>query len=263
MTVVTNNRFFTSMACILGALLVLCPGFARSAAAAPRIDVDAPASLEVEATYDRTPLSGMTFNLYRVGTIDAKGACMLLEAYTQSDTDVSALTATDTKAEDLRELASSLGRWTQDRGLPADATATTDASGHADFGTLEAGFYLLQGSSLSRDADTFTSASALVSLPQYDVESDAWNYAVSVQPKVAKKTDATSGERSEKKSADTSNEASAQTGLLSVLRRMGLVATGDDMLTPAGIVALVAAGTVLCFAGLRFMAKANKREQKN
>lgn len=266
MTVVTDRKFFAPTVRALGVLsilFVLCFGFARAADAVPRVDADASATLRVETAYDREPLSGMTFKLYHVGAIDTAGACILLEAYAQSGIDASSLTAVDAKAEDVRELATSLDEWIRERGLSADATAATDTSGQIDFGTLDAGFYLLQGASLRRDADTFTSASTLISLPQYDVESDAWSYTVSVQPKVAKTTGKTSDKQSGQKSADTSNEASARAGLLSALRRMGFVATGDNAPTLATLAVLVAAGVAFCCMGWRCKAKTEKPERKS
>ena len=96
-------------------------------------------TLAIECHYGGSPVSGMTFSLYRVADITPAGEYTLLPAYAGSG----AVITGRPDAAGWREAVGHLIRWIGEQGLSPEVTVTTAAGGRAVHEPLAAGLYLL------------------------------------------------------------------------------------------------------------------------
>lgn len=174
---------------IIGLLLTiaLCP----TALAAGDIDTGQNVALDItylvpaDGDTPATPLSGASFRLYQVATLNTQGALTATAAFADYQTLLDAYTGPG-HADDWYALAATLDGLTQSAKTDAAATGQTDADGKlhlpADNIALKPGLYLLTGSRLLQDGYYYDPAPALLMLPNTDNDGN-WAYIVAAHPK--------------------------------------------------------------------------------
>ena len=150
--------------------------------AAGAIDTSRDVGLTIRYVYDKTPISGVQFDLYRVADVDAYAQFTLTGDFKNYPVQVSDMTA-----EAWKTLAETLSGYVdRDKLTPLDS-GKTDANGTLTFpnqgSSLKPGLYLVVGRQLVQDGYTYTTEPFLVSLPNLDAGSDTWTYDVAVTPK--------------------------------------------------------------------------------
>ena len=150
--------------------------------AAGAIDTSRDVSLTIRYVYDKTPISGVQFDLYRVADVDAYAQFTLTGDFKNYPVQVSDMTA-----EAWKTLAETLSGYVdRDKLTPLDS-GKTDVTGTLTFpnqeSSLKPGLYLVVGRQLVQDGYTYTTEPFLVSLPNLDTGSDTWTYDVAVTPK--------------------------------------------------------------------------------
>ena len=170
---------FTYRILICAALaLMLALGACAPVLAIDRFDAGQAVTLTVAFDADGTPAEGTQFSLYRVADMEGFGTferCGEFAEYSVED-----LNGLD--SEGWRNMAGMLAGYAAADGIAADVTATTDAQGNADFGTLSIGLYLLTGESFAANGKIYTPQATLIALPGRD-EDENWVYDVTVNVK--------------------------------------------------------------------------------
>ena len=152
---------------LLIAMILPVTAFARGS-----VDIDHPASLNVSCTHNGSPLSGVSFDLYKVADMDSYGR------YTITDTFSGYSVSLDQKtAEGWRALAETISQYARRDRLPVLHQETTNAAGRASFADLSVGMYLVYGYRYISDDFVYTPEPFLVSLPSLDNDDD-WFYDV-------------------------------------------------------------------------------------
>lgn len=160
------------------AVLLVFPG--ARACALDAIDASREGSLTLECEYDRAPVGGMSFSLWRVADVDAGGTYTLTSPYAGSGIDVAGIgTASgwDAAAKALYALACS-------EGTGALFEGTADASGAVSFRPLGTGLYLVSASSVVRDGVCYTASACLIGVPNLSADGASWLYDVKAYPKI-------------------------------------------------------------------------------
>ncbi len=150
--------------------------------AAGAIDTDRDVSLTIQYAHNKTPVSGVQFDLYRVADVDEYAEFTLTGDFKKYPVQVNGLTAGTWKT-----LAETLSAYAdRDKLTPLDS-GKTDAKGMLTFpnqkSSLKPGLYLVAGRQLVQDSYTYTTEPFLVTLPNLDTASDIWTYDVTVTPK--------------------------------------------------------------------------------
>ena len=150
--------------------------------AAGAIDTDRDVSLTIQYAHNKTPVSGVQFDLYRVADVDEYAEFTLTGDFKKYPVQVNGLTA-----ETWKTLAETLSAYAdRDKLTPLDS-GKTDAKGMLTFpnqkSSLKPGLYLVAGRQLVQNGYTYTTEPFLVSLPNLDTKSDIWTYDVTVTPK--------------------------------------------------------------------------------
>lgn len=146
------------------------------------IDPAQTGTLTIECHYGGSPVSGMTFSLYRVASVSPAGEYTLLPAYAGSG----AVITGRPDAAGWREAVGHLIRWIGEQGLSPEVTViTAAASGTAVGETLPVGLYLLTAAPCQKGSYTYTAAPALVGLP-LEQPGGGWQYAITAAPKLAR-----------------------------------------------------------------------------
>lgn len=217
-----------SLACWLGAI-------ASPAMASPE-PADDPVSLSLELFLGDTPIPAVRFDLYRVGELGDDGSVTLADALSDEGLDVS-----DAKGQEgWLLLARRLTELVKAGGPEPLASVMTTSFGTASFegmAGLTRGLYLVVGHEVRFRGATYTSLPFLVSLPEWDVETESWNYEVTARPKAGPVQAGTSDTDDPEPSSDTpSTAASTPFGRLPQ--------TGDQLLRwlPAALMGLVLLG---------------------
>lgn len=204
---------------LLLALVCAVTAFALPVTAAP--DEEATESPSTDRTYtlvltleyDDKPLSGITYHLYKVASMDVKKSIehyyfALEEAFKpafaaesgdpseSSDPSYSMEDLYDLgfwqkwEADALEKMANSLATYVEDNEIRADRDASTEANGKLTFKELKAGLYLVLGDPKTVGKTTYTPQAALVPVPFY-YEGDAtgetkegWLTTVRIKAKV-------------------------------------------------------------------------------
>lgn len=172
-----NKQICAGILLLLCFLLLPVPAYA-----AGTVDLTKNVSLTISYQYEGTPISDAPFRLYYVAKIDQYAEFTLTGDFKDYPVRVNGL-----NSENWRELAETLAGYVQRDGLIPLDSGVTDRSGLVTFPnqqkSLSPGLYLVMAESVSADSYTYVTEPFLVSLPNLEKSSDAWEYDVSVAPK--------------------------------------------------------------------------------
>lgn len=143
-------------------------------------DVGRKGSVTVRIATDGTLESGR-LELTRVASFSDQGQLVLDEAFSGSGVDLGSASL----ASDWRRAADGLAAWADEQGVSRDTMVAFPATGSGTygFGKLDCGLYLLRGSGLSSEAESYDCGNTLVSVPS--LEGDEWVYDVTCDLKVS------------------------------------------------------------------------------
>ncbi len=169
--------------------LVACLIFAQNlsplAFADAAIDPTADASITVEYQYNEAPISHADFDFFQVGTYDAAtNTYALTGAFENAEVDLNTLDY----SEDLQAAASYLEHYVDLHALTIDYCMTTQDDGTFLLDNVAQGVYLVVCDHCLKEHtegyQMFCADPVLVFVPEYDHSATAWEYDVTVQPKV-------------------------------------------------------------------------------
>lgn len=163
---------------LLLALIALCAYPVRAAWGEDDIDVGREGSLAVSYRAGDVAVAGATVEVRRVADVTPSGAADLIDPYTSYG-----VTLDNDDAAGWRAAAQALSGYAARDGLPADASAATDASGSVSFAHLEPGMYLVTSDAVEQGGFRYAQEPALVMVPQL-AEDGRWLYDASVVLKV-------------------------------------------------------------------------------
>lgn len=171
----TAKRLFAALFCMLLLAMQLTPVLAVD-----QIDPAQTGSLTIRCRAQEQPVAGMALSIWQAATVDHYGAYTLTAAFAGSDTAVDGLTT----AQQWRQAAAALAAYSSEQQLPALAEQTTGVDGTALFSSLEPGLYLVTAEETVTDTMRYTAEPFLVSVPNREGDSDAWDYDASAEPKI-------------------------------------------------------------------------------
>lgn len=164
------------------ALLLLLLVLPMPASAAGDIDLSRDTMLTVYALYGSTPLVGMKVEVYRVASVDSRGALTVLAPFQEY------AGALDIRGENdaaWQQMAQTLEHVVTFRELPADESITTNEKGIAAFGTLSRGLYLVRADAVELGNFVYATAPFFVMLPRENAATNSWQYQVEARAKVS------------------------------------------------------------------------------
>lgn len=127
-------------------------------------------------------VDGAELSLYKVADLNPDGTYSLKEEFSGVDGWDAYISGGST--EDAITAASSAQSIVLNAGVPAGSQVTTDGSGAASFSVSEYGIYLVSETGKSGTAANYSDmAPVLVQVPMWD--GSAWNYEITLQPKMA------------------------------------------------------------------------------
>jgi hypothetical protein len=165
----------TLMAALILITMLLVP---VSAGAIDPIDPEQECELTIEYRYQDMPIGGAEFHLYCVGSISRDGSLNLKAPFDEYPVDFSNITQ-----EKYRILAETLDGFVKLNQLIPDETVTINEYGFGVISGLKPGLYLMTRSQYIGEDGMYSSAAALVALPNRMDGSDDWYYNVQVMPK--------------------------------------------------------------------------------
>ena len=174
-----KGRKFSRYAIILGLVMMVFSLLVNQVGAIEKRDMNREVSLTVYHAPESTPAKDVKFSAYKVADMDENVKFVLSGDFTQYKDVIVLDGLTNPEYEKLGETLK--GFVDRDKIKPT-ATATTDASGKAEFGNIDQGLYLVLGEKYSRDNKTYYFQPALVCVPTLD-ENGAWLYDVEITPK--------------------------------------------------------------------------------
>ena len=167
---------------LLLSVLALRMFLPMQALAAGRIDLKRDVGLTISYQDGKTPLTGVSFDLYLVATADPSGALTPTETFSRFNVDIQ---GNDDEA--WHALASTLEGFVLRDEIASTDSGKTDRRGRASFpnrtDALEHGLYLLLGERHTQDGYVYEPMPFMVMLPGLDQETGEWNYDVTVTPK--------------------------------------------------------------------------------
>lgn len=177
------RRITALLLCALAAATLL----SVSALAAGSIDLDKDASLTITEKFGDDALSGVEVDIYLVSTADSTGELTPLEPFRKF---ASSLDIRGKDDEAWQSMAETLEREIILGGIdvtsPTDS-AVTDETGTARFPSngkrLEKGLYLVMGTGIQKGGYVYFTSPYFVMIPEQDLESNTWNYTVTVKAK--------------------------------------------------------------------------------
>lgn len=181
-----KHRF---LAALLVCLMVSFTFLPVTVSAAGTIDLNETASLTLTERFNDTGLSGVTFDLYLVSTVDETGELTPVEAFKQFAADLDIRGKND---ESWQSMAKTLEQELISGNLgdisPADSAVTDDA-GTARFPTqdkvLTMGLYLVPGTRSQQGTHVYSTSPFFVLIPEQNPETNTWHYAASVTAKAS------------------------------------------------------------------------------
>lgn len=158
-------RRLTSAVCAAGVLASCCVFslinvFAESA--------EIKGSLTISGVSDETAVSGINWKIYLAALRTEDGEYKLTGEFEELPVDISV----EMSASDLLLAAQTLEVYTKTDGFSPYATATSDISGNAEFGSLENGVYLVTGESVTIDNVKYTPSPMLVEISEMNEDPD-------------------------------------------------------------------------------------------
>ena len=168
---------FMALACVLavapaGAGSAYADDASQAGDASVALDSDQArldASLTLEVVHDSDspkaqPIDGMTLAAYQVAIVNANGAYELVDDFSNAEVDFNR----EMTASQANDAAAAMAKIASGVGV---AQAVTDASGIAEFGTLEWGVYLIVQTGAAGTAEGYNElAPFLINVPQFNTE---------------------------------------------------------------------------------------------
>lgn len=168
------KKFKLIMICML--LLILCP---MQALAAGSIQTEKPASLAIEYLYEKEPISGAQFSVFRIASVEPDCTFTLTPTFSKYRVKVA-----ENTVEEWNCLAETLAGYALADQLTPDAIGTTDRSGKACFENLKTGLYLILSEKCVAGDYCYYIKPTIAALPGLDALQNDWSYQVSILPKV-------------------------------------------------------------------------------
>jgi hypothetical protein len=171
-----HQKRYGKLALLLAVLLCLWyPVPARAA------DQQEPLSLTIVDQQDGTPISNVTFRLYRVADIQEDGAFLETEDFQNTGVLV------QPQDQDWGDQASTLEahvveRTAEGTAIQPAASGATDSSGEMCLKVEQAGLYLLVGDQKTQGSTIYTTQAILLTLP-YEEDDGSWNQAPTIYAK--------------------------------------------------------------------------------
>ncbi|MEE0060348.1 MAG: Cna B-type domain-containing protein [Acutalibacteraceae bacterium] len=165
-------NFIASVLVILQIISLVC----FSATALDVFDVNQECSLTLNYMYEKKPLTGADFDIYRVADISTDKTMTLVDNFKNSGVQLNGLDNEGfTKAAKL--LKDSIGK------TKPDYTLKTDSTGSAVADNLQVGVYLIIGKPIKMYNYTHYTMPQLVILPYENAVENSWDYAVTLNVK--------------------------------------------------------------------------------
>lgn len=171
------------------ALLALCLLLmmaATTACAIDPIDEMRKTSMTIVAKYEGKPLTGMTFNLYRVADMQDFGSFTFTPAFADTDISSDGRLPDDMTSKEWDDLSQTLAGYAEKQTpfasgkIASNGTLTFTQGNRGEF--MGVGLYLLVGKSHTLDGVLYATKPSLISLPGRDAY-DEWIYHQTVYPK--------------------------------------------------------------------------------
>lgn len=155
-------------------LLMFC--FSIQAFAAVRVDPKKESGLSIQFSYEETMISGATFHLYYLATVNSGAHYSLAEPFDRYSIQVENQTA-----DGWKNLAQTLKGYVATDELQPDYTGSTDEAGMISFENLKPGLYFVTGEKISYAGYTYLIAPTIVALP--NLVNNTWEYNTTISPK--------------------------------------------------------------------------------
>lgn len=153
-----------------------------------QIDTQKLTSLTIAYKIKNNPVSGVTFNLFRVADVSLDGKYSLSGDFRDYSVSLENLNNNDK----LTDLATTLSTYAERDKLKPTAYGETNSNGILEFSDYKTGLYLVTGANHTLDGEVYTIQPFVVSMPSKDLNG-TWRYAVSVEPKHSKEKPSTPG----------------------------------------------------------------------
>ncbi len=177
----TRNQIFAFLLCA-ACLLAFCPS---AAFAAGLVDVNRDVDLAIHYTHESVPVANVPFDVYRVADIDENAQFSLAGDFQKYPVSLDCETS-----DEWKSLAETLAAYVECDGISPLDSGATDEQGSVVFPKrqprLATGLYLVVGHAANVGGYTYTTEPFLVSLPNLNQASDAWEYSVTATPKFAR-----------------------------------------------------------------------------
>ena len=172
------KRIFAALLCVLSIISASnIPAFA-----AGRIDTEREVSLTISYQNEKTPLTGVKFDIYLVATVNEYGEITVTDDFKQFNVNIEG-----EKDEAWSTLASTLEGYALWSGIKPADNGRTDKQGIIRFPnkaeTLKQGLYLVIAESHTQGGYIYEAVPFMVMLPSLDKEVNDWNYDVKAYPK--------------------------------------------------------------------------------
>ena len=166
-------RGISLLLCLLLSLFICT----TSALAYDRIDTKRAVALTINVTQDdpehegqTISLPGVAFRLYRIADVDETASYTMARAFVGCNVNFNDIE----DASDMRAAAELLQMYITRRGVPASASAVSNASGRLTFKLSRPGLFLVLGESMESEGYVYRFSPIVVSLPQ--LEDGTWKY---------------------------------------------------------------------------------------
>lgn len=179
---------FKRIAALCLCLVILACAFPHSANAAASRDTSRDVTLTLSYFDGTTPLSGATFQIWLVATLNAKNDAVVTDTFSKY------ITPSDLSSDKWAATAKELELTVLNKNLTPTDSGTIGSQGYLVFPTgskkLTQGIYLVVGNSMTQDSTIYTPTSLLVSVPS--LVDGNWAYDLTLNPKFEEdKTDDT------------------------------------------------------------------------
>ncbi len=158
--------------CVSVLLLVLLL-YPAQAMAAPAIDLDRTASLEIQYKWDDA-----RFDIYRVASCNERATFTLYGEFADYKGDINGCDS----AQEWATLAENMNAYIKSNGIKSLRSDRIDDQKCSFFG-LPVGLYAVIGHDVEVNGTVYTCQPFFVCLPDWDADNGAWNYNVTAQPK--------------------------------------------------------------------------------
>lgn len=173
--IVKQNRMILLLAAVLLLAQWLMP---VAVSAAEPLDPNRDCELTISLNYQGKPVSGASYNLYRVADVSETGKFTICAPFTDYPIEFSDMTT-----EKFRALAQTLDTFIKMDRLSPDFEGVIDENGFATVTGLKPGLYLLLGQRYIGEDGLYESTPCLIAVPTQVDGSNDWVYNVTVLPK--------------------------------------------------------------------------------